>query len=143
MSTEPKHVKLPTQILRNGGKDAAGICLRCGKPVALDKAAVLEQSSRFAEWHDFGMPSDESWGPALFGDICAKHMRRRARYEMGGKSDPDISRKDYLENMLASLVETLEQRPEPHSLDEHYEFMVRVIRRQLAMITKPNLDLSE
>jgi len=137
MSTEPKQVKLPTQILRKGGKDAPGICLRCGKPVALDKAAVLEQDSRIAEWHDFGMPQEVSWGPALFGDICAKHMRRRASYELAGKQEKGISRREFLEAMESSLAQTIAHRTEAHPLDGHYEFMLEVVQYQLAEILKP------
>lgn len=137
MSTEPKQIKLPTQLLRNGGKDAAGICLRCGKPVALDKAVVLEQDSRIAEWHDFGMPADVSWGPALFGDICAKHMRRRARYELEGKPESGISRLSYLESMSSSLSKSIEEATEGHPLGGHYEFMLKVVSHQLAELKQP------
>lgn len=135
MSHEAKPVKLPAQILRMGGTDAAGICLRCGKHVALNKAVVLEQDSRIAEWHDFGLPEDASWGPALFGDICAKHMRKRARFELEDRHGVDVSPESYLATMKRSLEKTLNELAVSHPSRSHYEFMLVVVNNRLAELS--------
>lgn len=130
MSNEPSGKKLPLQILPAGGVDSAGICLRCGKHVALDKAVVLEQDGRIAEWHDFGVPENDSQGPALFGDVCAKHMRVRARFELGTLQDEELPHSSYLAKMSHRLAAMINETKSPAARD-HLEFMLKVVRYQL------------
>lgn len=134
MSIEIKPVKLPTQILPNGGNDEAKICFRCGKPVALEKSVVLEQDGGIAEWHDFGVPPELSQGPALFGDVCAKHMRKRARYALEGKGQSSIGPQQYLQNMEAILSKRAIETPAGHPFQAHYEFMLKAVRLRMAQL---------
>lgn len=98
-------MKLPKQILPNAGFDRAGECFRCGKPVAFDKAVILEQDQRYAEWHDFGVSQQSySFGPAIFGHDCAKAMRKRAE---ACEIEHVETRDQYLERMHRVILETL------------------------------------
>lgn len=147
MSESKAAPKLPKQLMAKGGNDCEGICFRCGKPVAVTKASVLEQDGRIAEWHDFGMPEDVSDGPALFGNDCAAAMRKRARFDLGTLttrcSDPDEPKIAYLARMkrhIEAYIADLKDpsKPSPLSADlregsiKHYAFMLTVIDYQLS-----------
>lgn len=130
MTTENK---LPKQILRNGGIDKAGICFRCGKPVDPKKAAVLEQDGRIAEWHDFGMPPGMSLGPVLFGQDCARSLRKRARHDLESDPADDESQADYCQRMKA-LIEADLQAVSSEEMRLYYEFMLNVLSIKLTTL---------
>ena len=81
-------MSLPKQILPSGEKlpieCQVDHCLRCGKPVDPSTGQVLEHDLSIAEWHDFGMPKENSGSFDLFGKECVKVMRDRARL-IGGR----------------------------------------------------------
>lgn len=141
MSSPKAAPKLPKQILPKGGVDHEGICFRCGKPVDVEKASVLEEDGRIAEWHDFGMPEDVSMGPVLFGSDCASAMRKRSRYELENDPSTDEPKEVYLERMKIRLEEmvtethlNLEKTGGSHfkGMLASYSFMQRVVEYQLA-----------
>lgn len=82
--TSAKLPKLPAVFLPNGGRFEPWHCHRCGNPVRLENAVVLEENSRTTEIHDLGMPEDESDGLLLFGKDCASQLRKRARHVHSG-----------------------------------------------------------
>lgn len=132
MTKQSSEPKLPTQILRKGGLDAAGICLRCGKHVAVAKAAILEQDGRIAEWHDFGMPGDVSQGPALFGDVCANRMRTRARFNLQNAMGEVQSQEVHLTKMSKLITDQLSRTNISASTRAFYDFLLKVVHHQQA-----------
>lgn len=132
--------KLPKQILPKGGVDHEGVCFRCGKPVVIEKASVLEEDGRIAEWHDFGMPEDVSMGPVLFGSDCASAMRKRSRHDLENDPSNDEPKEVYLERMKVQLEArsaemrlNLEKYGGDHfnSILASYAFMQKVVDYQL------------
>lgn len=127
--------KLPKQILPKGGVDKAGMCFRCGKPVAIEKGAVLEEDGRIAEWHDFGMPEDVSMGPVLFGSNCAASMRKRARFELETDASTDEPKAAYLTRMKSILerlaLESQVTGDKIQGMHEHHTYMLKVIEWQI------------
>ena len=134
------HVKATPKLPPKGGVDQAGICFRCGKPVAVDKASVLEEDGRIAEWHDFGMPEDVSMGLVLCGNDCASAMRKRSRHELENDSSTDEPKEVYLGRIKGQLeVVSAEIRLELEKsgstqfqvMLDCYAFMHKVIDYQL------------
>lgn len=127
--------KLPKQILPKGGVDKAGMCFRCGKPVAIEKGAVLEEDGRAAEWHDFGMPKHVSMGPALFGSDCATSMRKRARFQLEMDASTDEPKAAYLARMKSILerlaLESQVTDGQNQGRHENHVYMLKVIEWQI------------
>jgi len=141
MSDVKSSPKLPKQILRNGGVDHEGVCFRCGKPVVVEKASVLEEDGRIAEWHDFGIPEDASMGPVLFGNDCASAVRKRSRHELENDPSTDEPKEVYLERLKIQLETRsaeirldYEKTGKAHykSTLASYAFMQKVVDYQLA-----------
>ncbi len=66
------------RYLNGGPHHDAGVCLRCGKPLAA--VVPLELDQRIGEYHDFGgVPESQSQGWFDFGPDCAEALRKRAR----------------------------------------------------------------
>lgn len=65
----------------NGGphwKD--GVCVRCGKPLAMSEAVWLNFDQSILEYHDFGsIPEGKNQGAFQFGAGCARSLRKRAK----------------------------------------------------------------
>lgn len=75
-------------ILPKGGSSIAGTCFRCGKPVKIEKAAVMEEDKNACHYHDLGVPEESISSVLVVGSDCAKTLRRLA-VEEGVPNTPE------------------------------------------------------
>jgi hypothetical protein len=68
-----------SKFLNGGPHWRDGVCLRCGKPLAMADAVWLELDQRVDEYHDLGVPNGKSQGSFQFGKGCAVTLRKRAK----------------------------------------------------------------
>ncbi|WP_274644265.1 hypothetical protein [Pseudomonas serbica] len=98
-------------ITPKGGDLKVGICYRCGKPVKLEKATVMEEDLSVAQFHDLGVPEENINALVVVGLDCARTLRRLA-VEEGTPNTPERR----LEVLERALVFNEKQRQEMLSL---------------------------
>jgi len=133
-------MSLPKQILPSGEKlpieCQVDHCLRCGKPVDPSTGQVLEHDLSIAEWHDFGMPKENSGSFDLFGKECVKVMRDRARRMLGDVQA--MPRAEVLHLMRDRLQKKI--AVETGAVLTHYEAMLAQVERQLERTDGANVE---